>query len=192
MPRSGLLEDDVHNLLASSGVLLSQHTASNIDGLVICGSIRKGTEYELQFAPSTSVGLAPSSALIASCSINCIGGGGTPILPPQDLHPYHHVLLARMVQSHAIGKDVCLVGGRGEGKSHVGRVFARVLGYDQVETLFLFEDMTARDLLQRRTTTQTGATVWQETPLTTAVRTGRLCVLDGQFFVSYSQMCCDD
>ena len=50
------------------------------------------------------------------------------MLPPDNLHPYHLVLLARMAQSHSVGKDVCLVGGRGEGKSYVGRLFAHLLG----------------------------------------------------------------
>jgi MoxR-like ATPase len=95
------------------------------------------------------------------------------------VHPYHHQLLSRMLQSHAVGRDLCVVGGRGEGKSYIGRLFARALGYTRVETLFLFEDMTARDLLQRRTTTADGTTVWKSTPLLSAVEHGRLCVLDG-------------
>ena len=57
--------------------------------------------------------------------------------------------------------------------------FAKCLGYMQVETLFLFEDMTARDLLQRRSTNSTGESIWEPTPLSNAVEFGRLCVLDG-------------
>ena len=48
-----------------------------------------------------------------------------------------------------------------------------------VQTLFVYQDMTARDLLQRRSTDEFGATTWSPTPLALAVRTGQLAVLDG-------------
>jgi MoxR-like ATPase len=40
------------------------------------------------------------------------------------------------------------MGAKGSGKSFTARVFARALGYMPFETLFVFKDMTARDLLQ--------------------------------------------
>ena len=88
-------------------------------------------------------------------------------------------VVASMVQSAYIGKDLCIIGARGEGKSYIAHHFAACLGYAQVETLFLFEDMTARDLLQRRSTNSAGESVWQPTPLTNAIKHGRLCILDG-------------
>ena len=88
-------------------------------------------------------------------------------------------VVASMIQSASLGKDLCIIGGRGEGKSYIAHHFAACLGYSQVETLFLFEDMTARDLLQRRSTNAAGESVWQPTPLTNAIRFGRLCILDG-------------
>ena len=39
--------------------------------------------------------------------------------------------------------------------------------------------MTARDLLQRRTTDEYGNTRWEATPLVSAALTGKLVVLDG-------------
>ena len=39
--------------------------------------------------------------------------------------------------------------------------------------------MTARDLLQRRTTDESGNTIWQDTPLVEAIVSGGLAVLDG-------------
>ena len=45
------------------------------------------------------------------------------------------------------GKDLCLIGERGAGKSFVARHFARATGYAPVETVFIYSDMTARDLL---------------------------------------------
>jgi len=56
---------------------------------------------------------------------------------------------------------------------------AEALGYVPSETIFLFADMTARDLLQRRTTGPRGETVWIATPLIAALSLGRLVVLDG-------------
>ena len=39
--------------------------------------------------------------------------------------------------------------------------------------------MTARDLLQRRSTNSRGESIWEPTPLSTAMEFGRLCILDG-------------
>ena len=181
---------------------------------------------------------------------------------------HHRSVLAAMVQDHALGRDLCVVGGKGEGKSTLGtyisstgyvlalltlaarsslqgrtehfarrgtrcnrdavtpialafllcglavavwqfaragirfgerarpprltpypailglnaayyfsapwlfavRQFARLLGYN-VENVHVYRDMSARDLLQRRTTSQAGDTVWEYTPLVRYVRT---------------------
>jgi MoxR-like ATPase len=91
----------------------------------------------------------------------------------------HFHLLSLMLQSHAAGRDMCLIGKAGAGKSFMSRLFARALGYAPVQTLFIYQDMTARDLLQRRATDEFGATTWIPTPLTVAMREGRLAVLDG-------------
>jgi len=56
-----------------------------------------------------------------------------------------------MMQSHTAARDVCLVGGKGSGKSAVARLFAARLGYP-TELFSVYKDMTARDLLQRRST----------------------------------------
>ncbi|KAK3267900.1 hypothetical protein CYMTET_23568 [Cymbomonas tetramitiformis] len=87
--------------------------------------------------------------------------------------------LTGMLQTHALERDLCLVGARGEGKSEVARAFASVLGYAPVETVFLYADMTSRDLFQRRTIGPRGETTWQSTPLVRAMVAGRLAVLDG-------------
>ena len=117
-------------------------------------------------------------------SVSASAGGAAPKLPlPLDegsaMQHHHMKLLTGMLQSHAIGKDICLMGERGAGKSFMARHFARATGYAPVETVFIYSDMTARDLLQRRTTGEEKETLWQPTPLTTAAAQGRLCVLDG-------------
>jgi MoxR-like ATPase len=101
-----------------------------------------------------------------SVKVQVFGGPAQPFLPrnkmlsdistsregalsaDQILQPQHHQLLSEMLQSHAVGRNCCLMGSKGSGKSFTARLFARALGYVPVETLFLFQDMTARDLLQ--------------------------------------------
>ncbi|KNC84900.1 hypothetical protein SARC_02908 [Sphaeroforma arctica JP610] len=93
--------------------------------------------------------------------------------------PAHVQVLSDMVVDHSLGRDLCLVGGKGEGKSVLARAFGAYLGY-QTETIQLFKDMTARDLLQRRSTCAvTGDTTWHDSPIVTAALSGQLAVLDG-------------
>jgi hypothetical protein len=99
--------------------------------------------------------------------------------PGGTVQPEHFDLLSSMLQSHATGRDLCLMGKAGTGKSFMARLFARALGYAPMETLFIYQDMTARDLLQRRSTDEFGATTWTPSPLTTAMARGNLVVLDG-------------
>ena len=73
--------------------------------------------------------------------------------------PYHDMFLAEVMLSHSV-KDFCIIGPKGCGKSVVLQRLADLLGYE-VEPIMLYQDMTARDLLQQRTTTETGDTVWR-------------------------------
>ncbi|KAK7882321.1 hypothetical protein WMY93_028495 [Mugilogobius chulae] len=86
-------------------------------------------------------------------------------------------LIAEMVQSH-MAKDVCLIGAKGCGKSAIAREFAEMLGYS-IEPVMLYQDMTARDLLQQRFTLPNGDTAWRPSPLVTAALEGKLLLLDG-------------
>ncbi|XP_068123903.1 von Willebrand factor A domain-containing protein 8 [Hyperolius riggenbachi] len=89
----------------------------------------------------------------------------------------HEQLLAEMMQSHMV-KDMCLIGGKGCGKSVIAKEFADMLGYE-VEPIMLYQDMTARDLLQQRYTLPNGDTAWRQSPLVTAALEGKLVILDG-------------
>ncbi|KAM6934858.1 von Willebrand factor A domain-containing protein 8 [Xenentodon cancila] len=91
--------------------------------------------------------------------------------------PSHSQLLAEMMQSHVV-KDLCLIGVKGCGKSVIAREFAEMLGYN-IEPVMLYQDMTARDLLQQRYTLPNGDTVWRPSPLVTAAIEGKLLLLDG-------------
>eukprot|EP00935_MAST-01C_sp_MAST-1C-sp1_P002044 g2044.t1 len=102
--------------------------------------------------------------------------------PPPPLLPfirtrYHDELLASLAQLHAVG-DFCIIGPKGCGKSALLKQLGRTLGY-RVEYLQLFQDMSARELLQRRATLPDGDTVWLPSRLVQAARYGRICVLDG-------------
>nr|XP_014349139.1 PREDICTED: von Willebrand factor A domain-containing protein 8 [Latimeria chalumnae] len=89
----------------------------------------------------------------------------------------HERLLAEMIQSHMV-KDICLIGGKGCGKTVLTKEFAEMLGYD-IEPIMLYQDMTARDLLQQRYTLPNGDTAWRPSPLVTAALEGKLVILDG-------------
>lgn len=90
---------------------------------------------------------------------------------------YQNTLLADIMSSYAIS-DICLVGPRGSGKSILVSEIARILN-QKCEPMVLFQDMTARDLIQQRTTTANGDTVWRDSPLVTAAKTGNIAILDG-------------
>ncbi|XP_036613372.1 von Willebrand factor A domain-containing protein 8 [Trichosurus vulpecula] len=89
----------------------------------------------------------------------------------------HKQLLAEMMQSHMV-KDMCLIGGKGCGKTVIAKEFADALGYD-IEPIMLYQDMTARDLVQQRYTLPNGDTAWRSSPLVTAALEGKLLILDG-------------
>lgn len=90
----------------------------------------------------------------------------------------HSAVLGEMIQDHAAGSDLCILGEKGSGKSDLARLFAHRLGY-ATELFSLFKDMTARDLLQRRSTDSHGNTSWEDSPLIHAARNGHIAILDG-------------
>ena len=70
------------------------------------------------------------------------------------------------------------IGPRGCGKSVIVERLAGILGYTP-EPIMLYQDMTARDLLQQRTTLPNGDTVWRRSPLVEAAIQGKMAILDG-------------
>ncbi|XP_051999049.1 von Willebrand factor A domain-containing protein 8 [Xyrauchen texanus] len=128
-------------------------------------------------------GQAAVTVSIADHSITFqVPSGTRPIRPPNSSPafigtPTHDRLLAEMMQSHLV-KDICLIGAKGCGKSVIAREFAEMLGYS-IEPIMLYQDMTARDLLQQRYTLPNGDTAWRASPLVTAAQEGKLVLLDG-------------
>ncbi|KAL4703226.1 hypothetical protein ACJJTC_012985 [Scirpophaga incertulas] len=90
---------------------------------------------------------------------------------------YQSELLNELLLSHSVA-DFCIVGPKGCGKSLLVSQLASVLGYT-IEPIVLYQDMTARDLVQQRTTLANGDTVWRNSPLVDAALRGHMAVLDG-------------
>ncbi|CAH0398204.1 unnamed protein product [Chilo suppressalis] len=90
---------------------------------------------------------------------------------------YQTELLNELLLSHSVG-DFCVVGPKGCGKSLLVARLASLLGYT-IEPIVLYQDMTARDLVQQRTTLDNGDTVWRSSPLVDAALKGHMAVLDG-------------
>ena len=85
--------------------------------------------------------------------------------------------LASIMMSVSVG-DVAILGARGVGKQTIAKEMARLLG-QKIEPVLLYQDMSARDLLQQRGTDAAGDTVWRYAPLVTAALEGRLAIVDG-------------
>jgi hypothetical protein len=137
--------------------------------------------------------------------------------PLSDLTPQQNRLAASMLHDLQLGRSICLFGNKveipfnlsiiphksdcickqGAGKSHIASYVARTLQAEypqsqlQVrllpEVFPLYQEMTARDMLQTRVTTSTRSdgpetasrSSWRDSPLIHAARTGAVCILDG-------------
>ncbi|TPX75293.1 hypothetical protein CcCBS67573_g03438 [Chytriomyces confervae] len=90
---------------------------------------------------------------------------------------YHASLTANLVLVHSIS-DICIIGPKGVGKSALLRAMIDSLGY-ATEYIPVYKDMSARDLLQRRSTNLKGDTIWEDSALVKAAIEGSCAVLDG-------------
>ncbi|KAH8356626.1 hypothetical protein KR084_004680 [Drosophila pseudotakahashii] len=91
--------------------------------------------------------------------------------------PHQRQALASLLQAYAVG-DVCLIGEKGVGKLTLTQELLRLLQQTS-EPMMLYEDMTSRDIVQQRITSAEGDTVWRDSPLVRAAKSGSVAVLNG-------------
>ncbi|XP_023163601.1 von Willebrand factor A domain-containing protein 8 isoform X2 [Drosophila hydei] len=91
--------------------------------------------------------------------------------------PHQRQVLAALLQAYAVG-DVCLLGNKGVGKETLITELLRLV--NQIpEPMMLYEDLTSRDLIQQRVTNEEGDTIWRDSPLIRAAKTGSVAILSG-------------
>ena len=88
----------------------------------------------------------------------------------------HSSQLVDMMLNHSSDSDFCLIGAQGSGKTELIKKFAQLLDY-RVQTLYLYKDMSSRDLVQSRVTLESGDTKWHNSPLIEAAINGDLAIL---------------
>jgi AAA domain (dynein-related subfamily) len=163
---------------ASSYVADVQHSDSNsatTAQTATAGAQPHDSKCDLVFRPTT----AATAAAVAGTSLTLPVRPAVPALlqEPYSSTPELEHTAAAVLQSLAQRRPVCLLGGRGGGKSAMVRHLAARRGGQSVATLVLYRDMTARDLLARRVVGADGATQWVLSPLTQAAVQGRCVVV---------------
>ncbi|EKX41778.1 hypothetical protein GUITHDRAFT_112197 [Guillardia theta CCMP2712] len=89
-------------------------------------------------------------------------------------------IFADVLQDLALGANPCVVGEKGTGKSALVLRVSNAMGYgDRRKIIHLYKDMSARDLLVRRSTNSKGDTSWELAPLLQAAQQGEMAILDG-------------
>ncbi|KAJ3344252.1 hypothetical protein HDU93_000042 [Gonapodya sp. JEL0774] len=139
--------------------------------------LEKSAENLVVVMPCGPANLTPPASVTESISAVLQLGDGRVYV---DTARYRDAV-TRMMQAHATGSDIAVVGPKGSGKSTVVQRFAALMGYGEgwTETVHCYKDMTARDLLQRRGTRRDGSTFWENSGLVVAATEGKLCILDG-------------
>ena len=94
-------------------------------------------------------------------------------------------VLSRMIQCHILNQDFLLIGPKSSSKSICIREFAKILNYE-LNVFYLYKDLTARDLLQRRSTRADGSTFWEDSILVKSAKCGHLVVLEGLHWITSS------
>ncbi|WKY14985.1 hypothetical protein Q1695_000475 [Nippostrongylus brasiliensis] len=100
--------------------------------------------------------------------------------------PSQEAVLAKLAIAHSQG-DFALLGAKGAGKTKLISELAYQLGFN-TDTMILYQDMNARDLLQRRLMLDNGDTLWEDSQLVSAAKRGDVCVLDGAERVHWSAL----
>ncbi|KAF8278544.1 putative AAA domain (dynein-related subfamily)/von Willebrand factor type A domain containing protein [Trypanosoma cruzi] len=166
--------EDFNDVLSIENIRVAETNCGAVVGDACIASREKGGIYRLpicmgETAMHTANGETTNSFLVAArCPTPC-----------NVFTTAHHHVLQSMLQLHIAGQHILLLGPTGCGKTTLLREFAQLIGY-RMETMYLYADMTNKDLFQRRTTdSSTGDTTWENSALVEAALRGRIAVLDG-------------
>ena len=157
-----------------------------------------------QHSLSSSGTTRQSNASSSSSSSKASAVGGSVIADTLTLTSEQRRVAVDIAEDLALGRGVCLFGYKGSGKSHLLRAVGVLYSSDQkiqvtnqgqdqgevsqgvaectgprLRTFPLYQEMAARDLLQRRGTGKDNRTTWHDSPLIASARTGDVCVVDG-------------
>jgi MoxR-like ATPase len=86
--------------------------------------------------------------------------------------------LTELMQGYALNRDLCVVGLAGSGKTRLVDFFCKELKHKST-LVNCYRDMSARDLLLKRTTDDNGSTTWEMSPLLNGALNGEIVILDG-------------
>jgi MoxR-like ATPase len=105
-------------------------------------------------------------------------------------------LISDIKEDWQLGHDICIIGDTGGGKTaFVTHLLSSIklecippayttsstttMIHEEVESMFLYQDMSARDLLEHRSTDVRGNTTWHPSSLVRAAMEGKVLILDG-------------
>lgn len=151
---------------------ISSNNEANYELVEIKSSSRSEHLKELCFKSLNNPGQLMSIDLIKGNT------GVTRTDPNFVMNRYHSSQLVDIMLSHASEHDFCLIGPQGSGKTEIIKQFCNLLEYN-MHTIYLYKDMSTRDILQQRITTNNGDTIWHNSPLIDACLSGDIIVLDG-------------
>ncbi|CAM9191702.1 unnamed protein product [Chrysoparadoxa australica] len=130
----------------------------------------------------------PVQQLSVKAATNEVLGGNNPNFANFVLTKKLAELSEALHQDVSLGLPVCLLGGKGVGKSALIQDLA-TRANKPLQTMTLFQDLTWRDLLQRRIVDADGNSTWSNTTLTNAAMQGHWLVLDGLERLSTDTLC---
>ncbi|ESL05510.1 hypothetical protein TRSC58_06839 [Trypanosoma rangeli SC58] len=166
--------EEFNDVLQVENIRVAEHSCNTVVGDACIACSKDGGTYRLPIymgesaVPATREEAAKGIVVAERCPTPC-----------SVFTPAHYHVLQSMLQLHIAGQHILLLGPNGCGKTTILREFAHLLGY-RMETMYLYADMTSKDLFQRRTTdSSAGDTRWENSALVEAALGGHIAVLDG-------------
>ncbi|RNF26831.1 putative heat shock protein HslVU, ATPase subunit HslU [Trypanosoma conorhini] len=173
-PEAARRPEEFNDVLRVENIRVAEHGRSTVVGDACIACSKGGGTYLLPIylgaaaVPATREEAGRAIVVAERCPTPC-----------SVFTPAHYHVLQSMLQLHIAGQHILLLGPTGCGKTTLLREFAHLAGY-RTETMYMYADMTNKDLFQRRTTdASTGDTRWENSALVEAALGGHIAVLDG-------------